>query len=95
MRASDSSTKAMAAVLAGNLTPFFTGLIYCNVIGACLELADVGRAGEWSDAARMQCDSLPPDSPYPGLCRVNRAGVRGSVAPGPKLPRRRLVRPTS
>jgi ATP/maltotriose-dependent transcriptional regulator MalT len=67
--------EAMASVLAGNVTPFFTGLIYCNVIGACLELADVSRAGEWSEAARIWCDSLPPESPYPGLCRVNRAEV--------------------
>ena len=59
--------EAMASVLAGNLTPFFTGLIYCNVIGACLELADVGRAGEWSDAARIWCAiPFPPTRPTRG-----------------------------
>ena len=65
--------EAMTSVLAGEVSPFFTGLIFCDVIGACLELADIGRAGEWSEAARIWCDSLPPESPYPGLCRVNRA----------------------
>jgi ATP/maltotriose-dependent transcriptional regulator MalT len=67
--------EAMTSVVAGELSPFFTGVVYCNVIGACLELADVGRAGEWSDAARVWCESLPPESPFPGMCRINRAEV--------------------
>jgi DNA-binding NarL/FixJ family response regulator len=45
------------------------------VIAACLELGDVGRAGEWSDAARAWCETVPAESPFPGLCRVNRAEV--------------------
>jgi DNA-binding CsgD family transcriptional regulator len=67
--------EAMTAVVAGELSSFFTGVVYCNVIEACLELADVRRAGEWSEAARAWCESLPPESPYPGLCRINRAQV--------------------
>ncbi|MGZ5353559.1 MAG: LuxR C-terminal-related transcriptional regulator [Actinomycetota bacterium] len=75
--------EAMAAVVAGELSPFFTGVIYCAVISACLELGDLRRAGEWSDAALAWCDTLPPGSPYPSRCRVNRAEVarlRGSWA---------------
>jgi ATP/maltotriose-dependent transcriptional regulator MalT len=67
--------EAMTAVVAGELSSYFTGVVYCNVIAACLELADVRRAGEWSEAARAWCESLPPESPYPGLCRINRAEV--------------------
>jgi DNA-binding CsgD family transcriptional regulator len=67
--------EAMTSVVAGELGPFYTGIVYCNVIGACLELADIGRAGEWSEAARAWCESLPPESPFPGLCRINRAEV--------------------
>ncbi|HYU93008.1 MAG TPA: LuxR C-terminal-related transcriptional regulator [Actinomycetota bacterium] len=67
--------EAMTSVLAGDLSAFFTGIIYCDVIAACLELCDVGRAGEWSDAARAWCETVPAESPYPGLCRVNRAEV--------------------
>jgi len=67
--------EAMTSVVAGELSSYFTGIVYCNVIGACLELADVGRAGQWSDAARAWCDSLPPESPFPGMCRINRAEV--------------------
>jgi ATP/maltotriose-dependent transcriptional regulator MalT len=67
--------EAMAAVVSGNVSPYFTGIIYCAVIAVCLELGDIGRAGEWSDAARVWCDTLPPGSPFPGMCRVNRAEV--------------------
>jgi DNA-binding NarL/FixJ family response regulator len=67
--------EAMTSVVAGQLDQFFTGVIYCNVLDACLDVADLGRAGEWSDAARTWCRSLPPESPFPGLCRINRAKV--------------------
>ncbi len=65
----------MTSVVSGQLSPFFTGIVYCNVIGTCLEIADVRRADQWSEAARAWCDSLPPESPFPGMCRVNRAEV--------------------
>lgn len=67
--------EAMAAVVAGDLSPYFTGIVYCALIGACLELSDVRRAGEWSDAARLWCETLPSSAPFPGMCRVNRAEV--------------------
>jgi ATP/maltotriose-dependent transcriptional regulator MalT len=67
--------EAMAAVVAGDLSPYFTGIVYCALIGACLELSDVRRAGEWSDAARVWCETLPSSAPFPGMCRVNRAEV--------------------
>jgi DNA-binding CsgD family transcriptional regulator len=67
--------EAMTSVVAGELSSFFTGVVYCNVIEACLELADLRRAGEWSEAAKAWCEGLPPESPYPGICRINRAEV--------------------
>ena len=67
--------EAMTSVVADELDPYFTGVIYCNVLEACLRLADLARATEWSDAAVAWCESLPPGSPFPGLCRVNRAKV--------------------
>lgn len=65
--------EAMASVVAGELGTFFTGVIYCNVIAVCLEVSDVGRLGEWNDAAKQWCESLPSDAPFPAVCRVNRA----------------------
>ncbi|MGH2640796.1 MAG: response regulator transcription factor, partial [Actinomycetota bacterium] len=67
--------EAMTSVVAGQLSPYFTGIVYCNVIGTCLEIADVRRADQWSEAARAWCETLPPESPFPGMCRVNRAEV--------------------
>ncbi len=73
--------EAMALVLAGDLSPYFTGIIYCALISACLQLSDLGRAGEWCDAARVWTEGLPGSAPFLGMCRVNRAEVariRGS-----------------
>jgi ATP/maltotriose-dependent transcriptional regulator MalT len=75
--------EAMAAVVAGGLSPYFTGIVYCSVISTCLELGDLRRAAEWNEAALVWCDSLPPGAPFPPRCRVNRAEVarlRGSWA---------------
>jgi hypothetical protein len=69
--------EAMTSVIAGELGPFFTGVIYCSVLEACLDLGDVGRAGEWSDAAIAWCDAISPDAPFNALCRINRAQVAG------------------
>jgi DNA-binding CsgD family transcriptional regulator len=65
--------EAMTSVIAGELGTFYTGVVYCNVIAACLEVSDVGRLGEWNEAARQWCESLPSDAPFPAICRVNRA----------------------
>ena len=67
--------EAMTSVIAGELTDYYTGVVYCSVISACLEVADVGRAAEWSRAAQAWADSIPPESPYPGMCRINRAAI--------------------
>jgi ATP/maltotriose-dependent transcriptional regulator MalT len=67
--------EAMTSVVAGELGRYFTGVIYCNVLAVCLDLTDLGRAGEWNQAAREWCESIPPEAPYPGLCRLNRAAA--------------------
>jgi len=67
--------EAMTSVIAGELSNYYTGAVYCNVIEACMSIADVGRAAEWSVAAQAWADSMPPSSPYPGICRINRAMI--------------------
>jgi DNA-binding NarL/FixJ family response regulator len=66
---------AMCSVVAGELTPLFTGLVYCGVLTACFAIADLRRASEWTAAAVAWCDSLPSGSPYHGICRVHRVEV--------------------
>ncbi|HET9444430.1 MAG TPA: helix-turn-helix transcriptional regulator, partial [Acidimicrobiales bacterium] len=63
--------EAMVAVVNGELSPLFTGWVYCNVLSACHDLADLRRAGQWSDAAMRWCDQLQDGLLYPGICRLH------------------------
>jgi DNA-binding CsgD family transcriptional regulator len=68
--------EAMTAVLTGELTPLATGWVYCSVILACKDLADLRRAGEWTEAAQRWCEEIPATTPYSqGLCRIYRGEV--------------------
>jgi ATP/maltotriose-dependent transcriptional regulator MalT len=67
--------EAMTLVVGGRLAPLFTGWIYCNVLVACMECADVARAGEWTESAMAWCDAVPDLSPFHGICRIHLAEV--------------------
>ena len=66
--------EASAAAVGGELDAFSTVSVYCNTIGTCRDLADYGRAGEWTETAVAWCDAQSA-SAFPGMCRVNRAEV--------------------
>jgi class 3 adenylate cyclase len=66
--------QATVAALSGELRPLTTGIIYCNTISACEEIADYKRASDWTDAARRWCERQTIRG-FPGMCRVHRAGV--------------------
>lgn len=73
--------EVMLVVLEDVMDPFFTGWLYCGVLGACVDAADLGRAAEWSHAAVRWAADQPEGGFYPGLCRVYRVEVdrlRGS-----------------
>jgi DNA-binding CsgD family transcriptional regulator len=63
---------AMVSVIDGELRPLFTGWVYCSVLGVCHDVADLGRAAEWTGAALRWCEGLGDGRLYPGLCRVHR-----------------------
>ena len=67
--------EAGLAVRAGDLTPDWAGNIYCHLIAACYELADLRRAGEWIEALTTWCEQLSPATLFTGICRVHRAQV--------------------
>lgn len=67
--------EAMVAALSDELSPFWTGAIYCGLLDACHELVDLQRATEWTEATTKWCSPLPVASLYPGICRVHRAEV--------------------
>jgi class 3 adenylate cyclase len=66
--------EAAVSAVAGELTPYAAGGIYCLTIGACRSVADYRRAGEWTEAAMRWCErqSVPG---FPGVCGVHRAEI--------------------
>ncbi len=66
--------ETMLAVVAGELSPIFTGLMYCSVIEACREVCDLARAREWTFALSGWCDAQS-DVVFTGACLVHRAEV--------------------
>jgi class 3 adenylate cyclase len=68
--------RATLAAVAGELSPFATGVVYCASITACTQLADYGRASEWTEAAERWCEQQAVDSGFPGTCRVYRAEIK-------------------
>jgi class 3 adenylate cyclase len=82
--------EATVAAVSGELSPNVTGMVYCNMISTCQELAEYRRAGEWTDAAKRWCDRQAI-SGFPGLCRVHRAEIirlRGAWAEAEQEARR-------
>jgi len=63
--------EAALAAVSGELAPFVTGSVYCNMIGTCCELADYRRAGEWTEAAQRRGVRTTP-----GDCRIHQAEVQ-------------------
>lgn len=66
--------EATVAAVGGELGPHATAAVYCNTIEACRSLADYGRAGEWTDAAKRWCERQSIAG-FPGICRIRRAEI--------------------
>lgn len=67
--------EAMLEVVEGNVSPVFTGLIYCSVIAACREVYAFGRAHEWTTDLTRWCEGQPDLIRFTGACNVNRAEI--------------------
>lgn len=66
--------EAAVAAVSGELSTFITGVTCCQMIAACRDLSDYGRAREWTEAAEEWC-KRESVSGFPGICRVHRAEV--------------------
>ena len=64
--------EAMLYVTERRLSPYMTGKVYCSLITACVELGDLHRAAEWTEAT-LRWSEAHPRAMWPGLCRVHRA----------------------
>jgi DNA-binding CsgD family transcriptional regulator len=67
--------ETMLAVVAGELLPIMTGLIYCSVIGTCRQIQALGRACEWTAAFSRACEQQPQMVAFTGACLVHRAEI--------------------
>ncbi len=67
--------EAMVAVTAGNVSPLFTGIVYCGVIAGCEAAYDPRRAHEWTNALARWCEEQPQMVAFSGRCLAHRAGI--------------------
>jgi ATP/maltotriose-dependent transcriptional regulator MalT len=67
--------EAMVASTSGTVSPLVTGLVYCGVIVACVEVLDVRRASEWTEVLTRWCEEQPGLVAFTGRCLVHRAEI--------------------
>lgn len=67
--------ESMVAVIAGELSPIMTGLIYCSVIDTCRQRYALGRAREWTSALTQWCEAQPQLVAFTATCLVHRAEI--------------------
>ena len=65
--------EAMVAVLADDLSPFVSGLIYCGVIEGCHSVHALRRAHRWTGALTEWCDNQEGIVAFTGQCLTHRA----------------------
>ena len=67
--------EVMVAVTSDELSPAFTGMIYCTVIWCCRGVFALERARQWTTALSTWCDAQPQLVPFTGDCLVHRAEI--------------------
>ena len=67
--------ETMLAVVAGELSPIITGLMYCSVIEACRGVHELRRAREWTAALSHWCDRQAGMVAFTDVCFVHRAEI--------------------
>ena len=66
--------KATMVGVSGELSPFDTGVVYCQTIGVCSNLGDYRRCAEWTASADRWRERVSVYG-FPGICRIHRAEI--------------------
>lgn len=67
--------EAMVAVVSGELSPAAAGTVYCSLIEACEEIADLARAQEWTGALTDWCGRQQGIVTFTGQCLSHRSAI--------------------
>jgi DNA-binding winged helix-turn-helix (wHTH) protein/ATP/maltotriose-dependent transcriptional regulator MalT len=67
--------EAAAAVLGGDVAPWFAGLVYCGLVYICQNRGDWARAAHWTEGFTRWSDRATTAT-YPAVCRLHRAEVQ-------------------
>ena len=67
--------EAMVAITSTALSPIVVGTVYCSVIEACEEIAELRRASEWTEALFRWCETHRGEVPFTAQCRIHRSKI--------------------
>jgi DNA-binding NarL/FixJ family response regulator len=67
--------EAMVVIVGGTVSPIPAGTVYCSVIEACEEIADVRRAQEWTEALDAWCSRQGDMVTFTGRCLIHRSSL--------------------
>jgi ATP/maltotriose-dependent transcriptional regulator MalT len=67
--------EAMLSVVAGELSPIVTGIVYCGSIAGCEEAYELRRAHAWTEALTRWWEEQPDLVAFTGTCLAHRAEI--------------------
>ncbi len=70
--------EAMLSVTSGEVGPIVAGVVYCAVLIECMQLLDLARAAEWTEALDAWSSAQPDLVPYRGQCLVHKSQLQQS-----------------
>ena len=72
--------EAMLPVVADTLAPMWASEVYCAVLHACYQLADIGRMRAWTDSLERWVSGATDVVMMDGVCRIHRSQLLGPGA---------------